>query len=317
MPEDRNRALAGLGASAFERNDLTAAEHYATQAFELAQQRSDEELKVRAGLILARVQQARGQTAQALDRLHLLAAQTQRMPLLREVPAWQTRFSLANGDLAAAQHWASAYAPGQAAPSILLQELEALTLARIQIATGQPAAALKALEAWQLDAHRQGRTRSELEILCLNALAHSAQAETEQAQKALVRALTLAQPKGCQRVFLDEGEALMLLLQTLLPDLKKRRLITFATLLLRAFASTRSTPPASAALAASPLLEPLSVQEQRVLRLLAAGLSNPEIARELVVSVNTIKTQVKSIYRKLNVSNREEACETARQSKLG
>jgi LuxR family maltose regulon positive regulatory protein len=54
-------------------------------------------------------------------------------------------------------------------------------------------------------------------------------------------------------------------------------------------------------------LEPLSRQEQRVLRLLVAELSYPEIARELVVSVNTVKTQVSSIYRKLNVHSRREA----------
>jgi LuxR family maltose regulon positive regulatory protein len=64
------------------------------------------------------------------------------------------------------------------------------------------------------------------------------------------------------------------------------------------------------------LVEPLSAQEERVLRLLAAGLSNPEIARELIVSVNTIKTQVQSIYRKLNVNNREEAGEMARHLNL-
>ena len=53
-----------------------------------------------------------------------------------------------------------------------------------------------------------------------------------------------------------------------------------------------------------------------MLRLLAAGLTNPEIARELVVSTNTIKTQVQSIYRKLNVNSRDEAAEMARQLKL-
>ena len=70
-------------------------------------------------------------------------------------------------------------------------------------------------------------------------------------------------------------------------------------------------------LAASALLiEPLSAQEQRVLRLLAAGRSNPEIAQELVVSVNTVKTQAQSIYRKLNVKSRVEAGEAARRLKL-
>jgi LuxR family maltose regulon positive regulatory protein len=65
-----------------------------------------------------------------------------------------------------------------------------------------------------------------------------------------------------------------------------------------------------------PLIEPLSEQEQRVLRLLAAGLSNPEIAGELVISVNTVKTHVKNIYAKLNVNNREDARQAARQLKL-
>ena len=64
------------------------------------------------------------------------------------------------------------------------------------------------------------------------------------------------------------------------------------------------------------LIEPLSPQEQRVLRLLAAGRSNPEIAQELVVSVNTVKTQLQSIYRKLNVKSRWEAGEAARRLKL-
>ena len=61
------------------------------------------------------------------------------------------------------------------------------------------------------------------------------------------------------------------------------------------------------------LLEPLSPQERRVLGLLVAGRTNPEIARELVVSLNTVKTQVKSIYRKLNISSRHEASEVARR----
>jgi LuxR family maltose regulon positive regulatory protein len=60
-------------------------------------------------------------------------------------------------------------------------------------------------------------------------------------------------------------------------------------------------------------LAPLSPQEQKVLRLLAAGNSNAGIARELVVSVNTVRTQIQSIYRKLNVNNRVEASAAAQQ----
>jgi len=186
----------------------------------------------------------------------------------------------------------------------------------MHIAEGESDAALKLLERWRRDAHAHGRTRSELEILCLQALAHAAQADTQRAHKILVRALTLAQPGGCRRVFLDEGENMATLLQAVVPHLKKRPLATYATLLLKAFAATRSIRTLSVPAVSSPLLEPLSPQEQRVLRLLAAGLSNPEIARELVVSPNTIKTQVQSIYRKLNVNTREEAREAARELRL-
>jgi LuxR family maltose regulon positive regulatory protein len=194
------------------------------------------------------------------------------------------------------------------------QEQAALLLARVQLIDQKPDAAVQLLEPWRVDAHQNWRVRSELEILCVQTLAYANQANMARAHKTLTQALTLAQPKGYRRLFLDEGEQLAQLLQALVPDLGKRPIGTYATLLLRDFTTARSgqlSPSVS-----SPLLEPLSPQELRVLRLLAAGLSNPEIARELVVSPNTIKTQVQSIYRKLNVNSREEAAEMARRLKL-
>ncbi len=106
------------------------------------------------------------------------------------------------------------------------------------------------------------------------------------------------------------------LLWTILPSLKKQELASYVRTLLLAF---DQEPPSQGATPASlpipaPLIEPLSPQERRVLRLLVAGRSNPEMAQELVVSV--IKTQVKSIYRKLNVSSRKEARNAALQMKL-
>ena len=125
------------------------------------------------------------------------------------------------------------------------------------------------------------------------------------------------------RVTTPEGEPLAALLQTVLPQLTEEPLRTYAQSLLNAF--TQQTAPASIDYPTLSIQNPiqnlkskiqnpggsLSPQEQRVLRLLAAGLSNPEIAQELVVSINTIKTQVKSIYRKLNVNSREEAGDLA------
>ena len=101
----------------------------------------------------------------------------------------------------------------------------------------------------------------------------------------------------------------------MLPALNKSGLKLYATTLLHLF-----PPEAVSALSADSvslvLVEPLSQQEIRVLKLLVAGLSNGEIARELVVSTNTVKTHVKSIYRKLNISSREEARMVAKELKL-
>jgi LuxR family maltose regulon positive regulatory protein len=116
------------------------------------------------------------------------------------------------------------------------------------------------------------------------------------------------------------------LLQAALPGLTRRSLAAYAAGLLRALTPHPASPgtilpmpnqyPSPGTRHPFPLFEPLSPQEQRVLRLLVAGLSNAAIARELVVSANTIKTQLKSIYRKLDVANRDEAREAARELDL-
>jgi LuxR family maltose regulon positive regulatory protein len=313
MLDDQAAAGLGLALIAYERNELDVAEQQATHARDLSVQRSNEEEYVHASVLLARITHARGQTTPAQEVLRALAARTQRPLLLQEILLWQTRLALASGDVETARHWAEAHSQRLDVPHVQ-QEQAALLLARVQLIDQKPDAAVQLLEPWRVDAHQNWRVRSELEILCVQTLAYANQANMAHAHKTLTQALTLAQPKGYRRLFLDEGEQLAQLLQALVPDLGKRPIGTYATLLLRDFTTARSgqlSPSVS-----SPLLEPLSPQELRVLRLLAAGLSNPEIARELVVSPNTIKTQVQSIYRKLNVNSREEAAEMARRLKL-
>ncbi len=313
MLDDQAAAGLGLALIAYERNDLDAAEQQAARARDLSRQRSNEEEFVHASVLLARIQQARGQAAQAQDTLHTLAARTRRPLLLQDIQLWQARLALASGDVETARQWAATNDRRRDAPPVE-QEQAALLLAHLHLSDQDPAAALKLLEPMRVDAHQNGRLHSELEILCVQALADADQSNTTHAQKALTQTLALAQPKGFRRLFLDEGEPLAKLLQALVPDLGKRPIATYATLLLQAFATSRSVQLSPAV--SSLLLEPLSAQEQRVLRLLAAGLTNPEIARELVVSTNTIKTQVQSIYRKLNVNSRDEAADMARQLKL-
>ena len=106
------------------------------------------------------------------------------------------------------------------------------------------------------------------------------------------------------------------LLQTLIPQVREQALRTYARSILHTFAQERGKTVAPAELFPRQLIEPLSPQELRVLRLLVAGRSNQEIALEHIVSINTIRTQVQSIYRKLGVNNRVGACEMVRQLNL-
>jgi LuxR family maltose regulon positive regulatory protein len=313
MLDDQGLALLGLGDIAYERTDLETAEQHASHVLEIGQRRADEDLQVHAALILARVQQARGDIEEAEQGLLSLAARTRRPLLLREVQGWQARLWLTREDTSSVQRWSIAVAAQTENIPRTQQEREALIIARLHLAQDDAGAALELLESWRADAHAQGRTRSEIEILCLQAMAYFAGSDPVQAPQTLARALAMARPRGFRRLFVDEGERMRALLGATIPHLTHRPLAAYAAALLRAFAPS---PTAPTGLEASPLVEPLSLQEQRVLRLLVAGLSNPEIAREHVVSINTVKSQLKSIYRKLDVNNREEAREAAHELNL-
>ncbi|HKD75889.1 MAG TPA: LuxR C-terminal-related transcriptional regulator, partial [Ktedonobacterales bacterium] len=151
--------------------------------------------------------------------------------------------------------------------------------------------------------------------LTIRALAHSRRHEHEEAIGALRAALVLAHAEGYQRTFVDEGAALGDLLRTAAPALKGDIPPAYLRALLVAFVSSQGASEVDPR-TATPFAEPLSPQEQRVLRLLAEGRTNPEIAGILVVSVNTVKTQTQSIFRKLGVSSRREARDVARSAGL-
>jgi ATP/maltotriose-dependent transcriptional regulator MalT len=328
-PLDRVNALIGLATLSYEWNELQTAEQEVSQALDLGKRHAEElgkyhveqSVQIPGSLVLARVLHARGETIQAQRLLHELVVLTQerRWPYLhREVLASQARLQLSLGDLAVVQRWSTTTAQLGEDFRLVQQEREALIIVRLLIAQGEAEEALRLLERWQAEAHAQRRTRSELEIKVLTALAHFTLKHLPQAKQALREALVLAQTEGYQRFFLDEGEPLVPLLRVVLLDVREEPLVNYVRNLLLAFAHSQSeqnaSPPSQTSSAL--LIEPLSPQEQRVLRLLAAGRSNPEIAEELVVSVNTVKTQVQSIFRKLNVKSRWEARDAARHLKL-
>ncbi len=308
LADDRASAFDGLSVVSYERDDLAAAETQAQEALSLSRSRGDENRQVGPMLTLARVAQARGQVDEA--RQLARAASLRPVPVYtqREAQALMAWFALQNGDLAAVEHWANRL-DSQPVPA-LQHERETLVIARLRLAQGQPQSALDLLGPWLADARAQGRRRGELEILCLSALAYVALGDASLAAQTLTDALVLAQPHGFRRVFVDEGQPMAALLRAVAPKVE-RRLAAYVTALLRAF-----TPGASEVSGMAALVESLSPQELRVLRLIVAGLSNPEIADELVVSNNTVKTHVKNVYRKLNVGSRDEAQDVARELKL-
>ena len=110
---------------------------------------------------------------------------------------------------------------------------------------------------------------------------------------------------------------MLALLRSLLPSLQHdATLRSYAHTILRAATQRTGAPHTSRLVSDGPPFEPLSTQEQRVLRLLVVGRNNQEIARELIISVNTVKYHIKHLYQKLGVSNRLQASEAARRLKL-
>src|SRR5262249_520125 len=191
------------------------------------------------------------------------------------------------------------------------QEREALIAARLLIVQGRIGMALDLLDSWQRNACAGKRARSELEIMIVKAQAYFVDRRLSEAKSSLTSALTVAQNLGYTRLVLQEGKDMMTLLKEISPG-ENKALSAYLRGLLSAFATEQARNEAAVRLALMPFEDRLSPHEQRVFRLIAEGLSNPEIADELTVSLNTVKTQVKSIYRKLNLRSRKHARDTAR-----
>ncbi|MBN1246238.1 MAG: helix-turn-helix transcriptional regulator, partial [Anaerolineae bacterium] len=226
--------------------------------------------------------------------------------------AHQARMWLAERALALASHWAqeSGLHAGDELDYQHTDEYSAL--ARVLIAQGRFEEASRLLTRLAELTESAGAMNYVIEMLVLQALAFHAQNKEERALAALERALALGEPEGYVRTFIDEGPQIGWLLrravvQGISVDYAGRLLSTLEEEAMRA--ATRSTISEGVR---SPLIEPLSPREAEVLRLLTTHLSHAEMAEELVVSVNTLRSHVKSIYGKLGVHSRMEAVEQAR-----
>ncbi len=175
-----------------------------------------------------------------------------------------------------------------------------MTLTRVLIAQHKPHETLPLLRRLLYMAEQQGRMGNALEVLVLRALASKACGDEAGAMEQLSRTLSLAEPEGYTRLFLDEGEPMV----TLLRQAYARRIAPdYVTALLSAAGAADKDAPD----AARSLLEPLTEREREILRLLVAGLSNAAMASELVVTVGTVKSHINHIYGKLGVQSRSQA----------
>jgi LuxR family maltose regulon positive regulatory protein len=291
-----------------ERGNLEAATRHLLTSQELGEHNGLPQNQYRWRVAMARIRQAEGDLAGALE----LVSEAERrymgdmFPNVRPVPALKARLWVAQGSLGQALAWV--HEQGLSADDDLsyLREFEHVTLARVLLAQdeGERAErsrheAARLLGRLLLAAEEGGRTGHVIEIQVLRALTHQRLGDLPAALACLGRAMTLAEPEGYVRVFADEGPPMAALLQA---AAKQGIARNYARRLLAAVSGTGHVRPVQQA-----LIEPLSERELDVLRLLGTDLGGPDIARQLTVSLNTVRTHTKHIYAKLAVTSRRAA----------
>ena len=289
MPPDTADLYRGLGELYRERGDLEAAAQYLLKSKELCEQAELLYRQRRLCVTQARLKQTQGDLDGALDLLNEAERLYVRTPLpdVRPISALKARIWVTQGRLVEALAWARERSLSVDDELSYLREFEHITLARVLIARykndpvdGSIHEAMGLLERLLHAAEAGGRVGSIVEILMLQALAHEAQGNIPPALLSLERALTLAEPEGYVRLFVDEGEAMRLLIEKQSRN-RDHPLSGYVDKLLAAFTQPAATPKSAIIHQKSDMIEPLSERELEVLKLLRSELSGPEIAREL------------------------------------
>ena len=313
---------AGLSEVLIERNLLDEAARHLETSNELGESAGLPQHAYRWRVTMARLRRARGDIESALELIDEAAPlyDTDFSPPVRPVAAIRARVQLAHGDLDAALEWATGRGLTADDELSYVREYEHITLARILIAAhvagrhpGVLADATRFLNRLLEAAEQGARTGTIIEVLILLATAYHAGGDTAAAAAALDDALRRAEPEGHIRLFLHAGPAVTALLRSVASrenaTLHARRVLDALDLAAEPEASL-----ASDAMDRAPrrgLVVELSSREVEVLQLLRSDLSGPEIARELHVSMNTLRTHTKSIYTKLGATSRREAIRNA------
>ena len=309
-PLSANEAYLGMGRIFYEWNDLDAAEQHGQQSLQLARQ-YDKSIDrfVICEMFLAKLKLARGDVAGAAAMLAEIEESVrqnnfvQRMP---EVAAARVKVLLRQGNLTAAADLAGKY------------ELP-LIRARVLLAQGDPSAALAVLRPLRQQMEAQGLADERFKAMILEAVALRANGEKDKAVQLLGEALALAEPGGCIRIFVDEGEPMRLLISDFRSRIEKQPhnrvhlQSGYVDKLLAAFRQPAAMSQSKIENPQSTMLEPLSQRELEILKLITQGLSNREIGERLFLALDTVKGHNRRIFGKLEVQSRTEAIACARE----
>jgi ATP/maltotriose-dependent transcriptional regulator MalT len=323
-----------LAAVYYAWNRLEEASRCTHQMLSVAQTWQHADLLGAGYLISAQIALARGELTATDHSLRQAEALTQQERYAVYARCWvvprRAQYWLAAGELEAARHWAEQleFSPETWDPmykTILLMQV------RVWLAKPQSLQALDLLEQWSRQLDHPGDIETTIEFLVLHVVALHLAGKAEQARVVAARLFALTEPEGNIRVYLDEGHPMKQALQSLLitnPSPQKGATAlsgSFLSRLLTAFEReeqdmSRSlvvTSTSEPAPTRSPApLEPLTRREQEVLRLLATGASNQDIARTLVISLDTVKKHVSNLLGKLGATSRTQAIAQARARSL-
>jgi LuxR family maltose regulon positive regulatory protein len=289
----------GLARIFYEWNDLDGAHQHWQQAAQLARQVENNDRFVTCEVFLARLKLAQGDTPGAAATLEKASQSVRHHNFVRRMPeviAAEVLILLLQGNPSAAAELAQ----GHSLP---------ISQARVHLAKGDPAAALKALAPLRREFEERKWEDERLKVMVLQSLALQAQGETNEAVQLLADSLRMAEPAGYIRLFVDEGKSMALLLS----ETAARGMMVEYIAKLQSVFEAEERKNKDDLPAAQRLIEPLSQRELEVLRLIAQGLSNREISERLFLALVTVKGHNQRIFGKLQVQRRTEAVARARE----
>jgi LuxR family maltose regulon positive regulatory protein len=263
-------------------------------------------------VLQARLRQAQGDSTGALDLLDRAERLAERSTLGIDTgtlfTAYRIRIRLDGGDPESAARLAQERGLSLEGATNWQREPEYAALVRVLMAQGEHDVASTLLEQLIRQEESRGLLGRVIDLLVLQALVFRAKDAGPKALAALERSLSLAQAEGYIRVFLDEGEPMAELLRHVGPHGIAPE---YVAKLLSEFVALRV--PGAPFPTNQPIVEPLSERELEILRLVAEGKSNQQVAEKLVIATGTVKKHLNNIFGKLGVQSRTQCVARARE----